>query len=106
MSCPDYGFYREAFGGRCEEDIIMPFISAAYDILSAAAPEGENMNSEIFYGAVCAQAEYSLESEGISSVKLGDFSASYSDRTVISPRAVAILEKDGLLFRGDTEVMA
>ena len=84
----------------------MPFISAAYDILSAASPEGENMNSEIFYRAVCAQAEYSLESEGISSVKLGDFSASYSDRTVISPRAVAILEKDGLLFRGDTEVMA
>lgn len=105
MSCPDYGFYREVFGGRCEEDIIMPFISAAYDILSAAAPEGENMNSEIFYGAVCAQAEYSLESEGLSSVKLGDFSASYSDRAVISPRAVAILEKEGLLFRGGTEVI-
>ncbi len=33
MTYPDYGFYREVFGGSEEEEVIMPFIRKGADIL-------------------------------------------------------------------------
>ena len=33
MTYPDYGFYREVFGGSEEEEVIIPFIRKGADIL-------------------------------------------------------------------------
>lgn len=102
MNYPDYDFYRAVFGGSEEEEVIMPFIRKGADILgsyTADAPLSDD-NEREFFRAVCAQGEFMEENEGFSSVKLGDITADYSGRGVICPRAAAILERAGLLFRG------
>ena len=102
MKYPDYGFYREVFGGSEEEEVIMPFIRKGADILGGyimGCELSDNDETE-FFRAVCAQGEFMEENEGFSSVKLGDMTASYEKRGGICPRAAAILEKAGLLFRG------
>lgn len=107
MKYPDYDFYRSVFSGSEEEDIIMPFIREAGDILwghIAKEDLSEGELSELFR-AVCAQGEYLCASEGLSSVKLGDFSAEYLNMKDICPRAIAVLERAGLLFRGNVELL-
>ncbi|MCI7768411.1 MAG: hypothetical protein MSJ26_10610 [Oscillospiraceae bacterium] len=102
MKYPDYEFYRVVFCGSEEEDIIMPFIRAAGDILRGQLTTdvlSESDETELFR-AVCAQADHMAENEGLSSVKLGDFSAAFSRTSVICPRAMAIIEAAGLIFRG------
>ena len=102
MIYPDYDFYRAVFCGEADEDIIMPFIRAAGDIIDGAVLNdyfSREQQSELFR-AVCAQAEFMADNEGFSSVKLGDFSAEYKDNPDVCPRAAAILERTGLLFRG------
>lgn len=102
MKYPDYEFYRMVFHGSEKEDIIMPFIRAAGDILRGYVMKdglSEREESELF-GAVCAQAEFMADNEGVSSVKLGDFSAVYAEVSAVCPRALAILEGAGLFFRG------
>lgn len=99
---PDYDFYRVVFCGEADEDIIMPFIRTAGDIIGGAVLNdyfSREEQSELFR-AVCAQAEYMADNEGFSSVKLGDFSAEYPNTPAVCPRAAAILEGAGLLFRG------
>lgn len=106
MKYPDYEFYRVVFCGSEDEDIIMPFIRAAGDILRGAAARVDfsEMEEAEFFRAVCAQAEYMEANEGFSSVKLGDFSAELSGSFIICPRAMAIIEAAGLLFRGGVSI--
>lgn len=108
MNYPDYEFYRTVFGGAEEEDVIMPFIRCAADILGGAVLNSYYSREEQreFFRAVCAQGEYIAENEGFSSVKIGDFSAEYAGSDTVCQRAVAILERAGLLFRGDVGVRA
>lgn len=103
MIYPDYEFYRTVFCGSEDEDIIMPLIRGAGDILYGAVQNDIFSREEQcgFFRAVCAQAEYMAEHEGFSSVKIGDFSAQYGRTDAICPRAAAILERVGLLFRGN-----
>lgn len=108
MIFPDYDFYRTVFGGGEEEEVIMPFIRCAADILGGVVQNcyfSKEEQTELFR-AVCAQAEFISENEGFSSVKIGEFSAEYAASGAICQRASAILEKSGLLFRGDVEVRA
>lgn len=108
MIYPDYDFYRTVFGGTEEEEVIMPFIRCAGDVLGGAVVRRELSNDEQaeFFRAVCAQGEFIYENEGFSSVKIGDISAEYAHSGDICLRAAAILERSGLLFRGDVEVRA
>ncbi|MGN0637712.1 MAG: hypothetical protein ACI4J0_05030 [Huintestinicola sp.] len=108
MIYPDYEFYRSVFGGAEEEEVIMPFIRCAADILGGYVLNDHFSREEQveFFRAVCAQAEFISENEGFSSVKIGDISAEYADAGAICPRAAAILERAGHLFRGDVEVRA
>lgn len=108
MIFPDYDFYRTVYGGSEEEEVIMPFIRCAADIIGGVVQNSyfsKEEQTELFR-AVCAQAEFMSENEGFSSVKIGDFSAEYAAAGAICQRASAILEKSGLLFRGDVEVRA
>lgn len=108
MIYPDYEFYRVVYGGAEDEEVIMPFIRCAADVLGSVAQNSyfsrEEQNE--FFRAVCAQAEFMCENEGFSSVKIGDFSAEYAESGKICQRAFAILERSGLLFRGNVEVIA
>lgn len=106
MIYPDYEFYRTVYGGSEEEEVIMPFIRCAADVLGGVVLNGYFSREEQveFFRAVCAQGEFISENEVFSSVKIGEFSAEYAESGTICQRAFAILEKSGLLFRGDVEV--
>lgn len=106
MIYPDYDFYRSVFGGMEEEEVIMPFIRCGADVLGGIVLNSyfsKEEQTELFR-AICAEAEFLCENEGVSSVKIGDFSAEYAKVGTICPRARAILERAGLLFRGDVGV--
>lgn len=106
MIYPDYEFYKVVFGGAEEEEVIMPFIRCASDILGGVVLNSyfSKEEQEGFFRAVCAEAEFMSENEGFSSVKIGEFSAEYAESGKICQRALAILDRSGLLFRGDVEV--
>ncbi|MGN1105231.1 MAG: hypothetical protein ACI4RH_01170 [Huintestinicola sp.] len=106
MIYPDYEFYSVVYGGSEEEEVIMPFIRCAADILGGVVLNSYFSKEEQveLFRAVCAEAEFLCENEGFSSVKIGEFSAEYAESGKVCQRAAAILERSGLLFRGDVEV--
>lgn len=107
---PDYSFYKDVYKGGEDEEIIMPFIREGTDILCSLVLKNglDETEQNALFSAACAQAEYAVKkSDGFSSARLGDFSYKVSSaetgdfKKLIAPRAAAILEKAGLLFRGE-----
>lgn len=106
----DFDYYRNIFEGSSEEERISPFLSAAERIIWGAVSLAELSEREnsAFSEAVCVQAEYMerlKDSEGYSSVKLGDFSVSRNASSNesscdICAEAAAVLDRAGLYYRG------
>lgn len=101
-----YSYYCDSYGGTMAEEIIVPLLEKAADIIGGMIYEKEysKRESEAIAKAVCIEAEElaATGNGGYSSLRLGDFAVSgnASKTSVICTRALAVLDREGLFYRG------
>lgn len=107
MECPDFAFYRDEWRGRLDEDSFTAALTPAR--VAVAALVGWNdartdRQRNCLRRAVCAAADAAAESGcGLSSVKVGSFSASIDAEAAeraVRDAARAELLAGGLLWGG------
>ena len=95
MTLISYAYYRDTFGGRYTEEIV-PWLRRAFMLIDAQTLAA---NEEDIADAVCVQAEAMMDG-GLTQVRIGDYSESRPNDSLICGEARALLEGAGLCYRG------